>query len=397
MDNSNNNNQNPPTNTNPQTGGVPAWAPSDQSSLNPSPQPQMPTEPTAASMPPAETYGFGQIPTPPATPQPTMPIPETPPLANPNNSFNSLPPTMPSFGQPAMPPTNTPSPFEILPQPAQPAMADQSRMNPPAFGASVPPPSTEVVQDPLQPGLPSSDTNSMPPALGAQYPLPQTPQDTSLDGGLPPTPTFIPPAPSPTTPAPLSGMPTIPSTVGLPSTLPPTSSAAVPEPAPTDLSHLTGTSEQAPPPELYVPPVSNQENLVMPQQSAIPENNAPPSAHKPKATKIIITVLGVILLLAAIGAGAYFFMNSSGSTSVDTTSLPAQESTLTNPPNPIVNASPSAQPSVASSSASPTSFGALNNPATGSATTGTSAIERLRQQRLQSSPTPTPTNPGALP
>lgn len=146
------------------------------------------------------------------------------------------------------------------------------------------------------------------------------------------------------------------------------------EPAPTDLSQLTGNGDQPPPPEVYVPPVTSPENLVLPSTPTSPEAISTASNHSTLMPKLLIGG-GVVVVILVTVASAYFILGiGKPAQNPSPASLPAQQAPLTNPP-PALSPPPTPEAAV---SASPTASASASP---------SSAIERLRQRQ---SPTPTP-------
>lgn len=213
---------------------------------------------------------------------------------------------------------------------------------------------------------PTQDTGISPQTISA------SPQESAWPAAVPaaqsqnPTPTFTPPAPTEPSahadlaaalnaPVPGSPAPTL-------SPLPPT------EPAPTDLSQLTGNNEQPPPPEIYTPPVSNQDTLVVQNQpQAIPESMKTPESHSSLPKFLIFGGVVVVLLVAAVSA--YFILG-----------IGKQSST----PQSTTQPAPTAEPSVVIPSASPGNFGDLNGSSATSSSKPKSAIDLLRERQSPS-------------
>lgn len=154
------------------------------------------------------------------------------------------------------------------------------------------------------------------------------------------------------------------------------------ETAPTDLSHLigdtnhNGTDQQN---DVYTPPMSQPENLVMPSSATAAPESISTANHQFNLSRLLI-IAGVVLVLIVSGLSAYFILGV-GRSAPQPASVPAQaESSLTNPPKPI--ATPTIQPAPATSSAG---FGSLQATPTSKAN---SAVDLIRQ-RQQSTPSPT--------
>lgn len=153
------------------------------------------------------------------------------------------------------------------------------------------------------------------------------------------------------------------------------------EPAPTDLSQLTGSGEQ-PPPDVYVPPVSSPENLVVPAPSSHPESiNV---AHNSPKKSLLLIIGGGIIVLIVSAASAYFILGiGKPATPAPQTSLPAQQA-LTNPPKQIA-ATP--QPTAIETSnpdataSGNTTLGSLTSDSSSPSAKPASALDRLRQRQ----------------
>lgn len=326
-----NNNQNP---NNP----TPTWPP--QPATNP-PEPQ-PVDPVT----PVSTW--------PPTPS-TNPITAPAPLPT-NNS------AAPFWGSntASIPTTETTQPIGMN----QPSIAPVSMPSAPEAPAAAPAPtsfgsiSTETNPSVTPPLMPESTPPA--PSLGMDTDMPQNqsaPGMYSMSGlgsanpptdPMPATTPALPPLPeTPTTPAlgtdlnaaSLGGTPASPQPIA---TGIPTFNTEPTEPAPTDLSGLTGAPEQPPPPDIYVPPVNTPDNLVVPStptpgttQAAAANGNKPPETHHTGsgASKMIWLGLGLVLILAVAGASYYFIFLQGATTPA---SVPAEQSTLTNPPAQII-------------------------------------------------------------
>lgn len=308
-------------------------------------------------------------------------------------------PTIPSNQLNTAPPAATPPPTQInpsLPSP-QPGLNNQPNLTEPAAFANF--------NSPLNDPTSSLDNTLNLSNMGAAVPSSQAPTE--------PTPTFIPnqdipgAAPSPTLPPdPEPTMVNIPNqntssqqdfnvTTNYP-TPPQAADVAgsvgfqpvAQETAPTDLSQLTNQEPQASQPEVYIPPVSATDNLVVPQQQPTPETIKP--KHGISLGKIVIGVSALVLLIVAGGSGYYFL--GIGKTVKTDTSVPATVSDqppLTNPPiKATPTATPQSQETVATGSAS---FGDIINTSSPSASPkSTSALDILKK-RQKTSPKPSAT------
>lgn len=334
-------------------------------------------------------------PTPPSLPT-EPPLPETavnsdPNLTPPSSSLPSEPvgtlspsPTMPDQTSPQ--PTGWPSslPEESSPSPTSPPWPQ--------------PPQTIGQQPVINPSEPVAEQTAPPSTL-----LP--PQDQSVqEGSLPigttpsdagpapePVPTFTSPEPTaapapgesplPTTtfpPADSTNLPPNPTDLNPVFNLPPTAPNFPQEPAPTDLSHLTG-NDQPPPPEVYTPPVTSPENLVVPTTNSVPESIDTGNNHRGISKKLLIGGAMVILLTAT--ASAYFILGI-GRTTTPSPSPVSTQPALTNPPPPRSVSQPAVTPTPVATG--PATFGNLNNPTGPQATSSaspTSALERLRSRQ----------------
>ncbi|MBI2595775.1 hypothetical protein HYW46_03530, partial [Candidatus Daviesbacteria bacterium] len=101
-----------------------------------------------------------------------------------------------------------------------------------------------------------------------------------------------------------------------------------PEPAPTDLSQLTGNNHQ-PPPDIYIPSVSNNENLIVPNNSAaVPESIN--TSHHSSVLKILL--IGGLFLILTGAASAYFILGLGKSPAPEPTPNPTEQpSAITKP------------------------------------------------------------------
>lgn len=316
---------------------------------------------------------------PPAANPPEPPAPMHDPLT-PNFSLNNQPQPSASTGfpppqDPAAPPPPPPAPT-WNPAPAQ--VPDQTQ--PPAFEPQNQPP---VPPFPTSPPQPQTGFNPIPPSPLTGDP---TPDPVALDHHIADPGTFPPSNPQPATPPPI---PTPPLQPASPFTGPIDS-------APTDLSHLIGNTEQPPPPEIYTPVTTQEGTGTPPPPQTPPSNQEQPQTAEmlaPSGSHIglgkILIIVGVITLLLVSGLSAYFFFGP-GKATPSQTSVPAEtgQAPLTNPPKQIIEQrapAPTIAP-VATSSAS-SSFGALGNESSGSAKTGSTAVDISRSRQ---SPTPTP-------
>lgn len=236
-----------------------------------------------------------------------------------------------------------------------------------------------------QPTDPNNPNNSTPPVTPPVMPAPASMWDVQPNSPITPPPVTELQIPTsvPTFTPPLSTEPATPSGSTTPNFGGNTETSAVPswaptnensEAVPTDLSNLMSIPSSAPA-ETTQPTVTA--SPVVPEVSQVVTSG---SRGFPK----IILILGVALILIAIGASAYFILGIGNSSNLPT-SVPAEQQTLTAPPTQIV-------PSVAPIKTG-TGSATLGNPsgATLSVTpapatiSGTSAINALRSRI-----TPTP-------
>lgn len=130
------------------------------------------------------------------------------------------------------------------------------------------------------------------------------------------------------------------------------------EPAPTDLSQLTGNNHQ-PPPDIYTPPVSNNENFIVPT-TTVPESINTSHSFFP-VLKILL--IGLVLLVLTGAASAYFIFGiripqfqtpSPKPSSINQTS-PTPEPTQTPQPSPTNTLGGSNPQPISTSSSKPKS------------------------------------------
>lgn len=308
------------------------------------PTPTLTTPPEPVSPPPPSTLDTNPPITTSNLPQETF---TTPTLQDPTPANISTNPPMPSApAQPVQP---------LNPEPVQDQPELSSNMSSPSDPISLGDPNLMAAAPIEQPAPPVF--NQTP----AEQPLSEQasaaigiPTQTGGGSEMPPTSPPIPDTPAPT----------------------------LTETAPTDLSHLIGdnnhnSAEQ--PNDVYNPPLSQPENLVVPSQTMAAPESISATSQQFNLSKLLI-IAGVILVLIVSGLSAYFILGVGRNTSLPT-SVPAQEeSSLTNPPTPI--ATPTVQSTPATNSAG---FGSLQATPTPKAN---SAIDLIRQ-RQQSTPNPT--------
>lgn len=152
------------------------------------------------------------------------------------------------------------------------------------------------------------------------------------------------------------------------------------EAIPTDLSHLVGTNTPAPEPiAATVPIVETTAPLVVPPTNA--SNSEVVTADGGGFPKWLLVVIGLILLIVALGASAYFILGI-GKPGGAPLSLPAQEQPpLSPPPSSAPVFLPPAQLATPSTSQSQPGAGTLLTPTVSSSATGSSAFDILKSQQ----------------
>ncbi len=235
---------------------------------------------------------------------------------------------------------------------------DPNNPNPPV-GGSIQPDLSSTLSNPPNPSPPPATEPSLnpPPSTPLDNPLNAPPAPPPIDAGVSIPPISTPPMPEPelnqpTAPEPPQPQPVPTFTTPQEQTVPPASNFSWPsspagetnpvfspeslapsEPAPTDLSHLVDPNSQGVP--VYTPPISQPETLVAPptsdNTSEVP--NIPTEGSGGGIPKWVIG-LGLGLLLAVVGASAYFILGigktpQPQSTPATTTAPPQQ---LTTPP-----------------------------------------------------------------
>lgn len=335
--------------------------------LTPPPSAVPPTSPPEPSLPVAESNPFLTIPQDPAPANPSstsMPpawTPTSPPVTEVPNPL--APEPIPTFTQP------TPEPFMTPPIPSP----------TPIFGQ----PNQTSINNDYNPVIPN-------PTLTTEPQLPPMPT-TLPPSSLPPEQPFTPPtAPIPTFEPALSNPPMaeqatmdqhlqnsgiLPAVDQEPQGAPVNSM----DQAPTDLSHLIDNSSAPngePPPSGYTPPLTQPETLVIPADGSPVVPNIPTQETNHKIPKWVIGV-GVALLIAVVGASAYFILGigqKTETTSIPATTAPQTQTNLQPPPQAQV---PIPQPTTAPQTST---FGALEGSGTPAAT---SAAELIRQRQQQ--------------
>lgn len=298
---------------------------------NPDPNnPNPPASTTSASTPDLSSVLQGSptaTPAEPLPPPPPLPPLTTDPLSQTPATDSMSPPTWTTPPEPA--PTLAPEPL------TQPQPETQQVVNPPTWppADAVPTPSMDnPLNVPVQPPVIDGGVNpSLAQDMGQNAAPSWQPENTD----------YTPPQPTDT--------------------------------APTDLSHLVDNSPQQEIPSNYTTPVTQPETLVVPPNGG--ETVAPSVPMEGGHSGIPKWVIGVgaALLLAVVGASAYFILGIGRP--VETTSLPAVEETsqqLSTPPTPLPT------PQTATSSG----FGALGASPTPAATSAADLI-RQRQQSGQ--------------
>lgn len=163
-----------------------------------------------------------------------------------------------------------------------------------------------------------------------------------------------------------------------------TPEAPVPvEAAPTDLSHLVGSPNSAEVTTSPAPTVQPETLVVVPQSSQQDAQQVVTGSGAHGFPKLIL-LAGVLVVLLVAGGSAYFILGV-GKPEVATTSTPAIQPPLTNPPRTLMP-SPS-EPSSPSANFGDITGGRTNvteglSPTNGATTSGTSALEMLRQRNI---------------
>ncbi len=265
---------------------------------------------------------------------------------------------------------------------------------------SQPPVPTAPTPDPSPPVEPTSVVSDIPtaPTITPVSPAPQMPSPAPT-WPLPPitpapapvmTPDPTPPVmPQPVMPEPIVTPPAMPDNSFTPMPTPPTENqttpmggpppwaAGVADSAPTDLSQLIGTPSVAPTPPPAVEQSAPEAPAPMTTVSATPEVMTNDSG-KGFPKWMIFAGLGIVLLVA--GASAYFILGiGKNSTPEPTTSLPAEQQPLTNPPR-AANPSPSAVPEASSSATFGQLQGSTLSAQPAATASATSSIELLKQR-----------------
>lgn len=260
---------------------------------------------------------------------------------------------------------------------------DQGNTDPnnPTPNNPVPPPATPVAPPPVSDAGASNWANPTTPVV--QPPVAESPAMGGL-AAMPPqqeaNPFNSPVAAPPTTFNPFSS-PTAGSTPPTPEPFPPSPEPAPSEAVPTDLSNLVNTTSEA---TNYIPQSQTPESLVVPppQTSGGDVNQAVPASGGKGFPKIAI-ILGVIILLAVIGASAYFILGIGKPSEPLPVSVPAEQQSA---PTPVTKA-----PVVPTATQSGTFSNLPGNPTVTPATGGSkSAYETLMQQKKTATGSATP-------
>lgn len=283
------------------------------------------------------------------------------PNNNNNNPINPTPssdpvaptpdPLIGAFGLPASPPPAFPNPQPDL----------SATVGVPPTVPTTPAPNIE----PVAPVVPDPIPVAQVAQAESTWPQPSTP---APDFGLSASPPPWASSPSLADSPPLS-QPVLPSM----ETVPPT----VNESVPTDLSHLMDTSAAATSGTVMAQP----ETLVVPSSNTEASQVVTSSGSK-GFPKLVLIIGGLVLLLAVIGASAYFILGIGKESA--TTSLPAEQQPLSTPPKLIIPTTPPPAPQAEGS------FGKLAGQSTPSASptaaatsSGESALELLRKRNQQ--------------
>lgn len=298
-------------------------------------------------------------------------------MDNQNNSGNNPPQTTDPSSSIGMPPPQQP-PAQTWPNPPdtsnptlEPSMLTPDQFPQATIPAQEPPPLPNQNPTPPQEGLPPA----LPP-ISLENPTTENPMQTGSVPPPPEAPTLMPAPPMPQ-PETLQLNPIPPQSDLQPQT--PTGNPANPanpanaaETAPTDLSHLI--SENPPPPnDIYAPPISAPENLVVPNAPKTTPEAVTAGKHF-NLSKILIA-FGVLVLLIVSGLSAYFILGI-GKPSPSPTS---DQTPLTNPPKQIVSPSPVSSPRETTAT-SAANFGDLSASAS-AAPKGKTALDLLKQRQ----------------
>lgn len=186
-----------------------------------------------------------------------------------------------------------------------------------------PTPSPATPTTPVAPPVSDAGTSNWanPTMPSASPPVPAPAPESPATGGEA-NPFNTPVAAPPTTFNPFSS-PTAGSTPPAPQPFPPSPEPAPSETVPTDLSNLVNTTSEA---TSYMPQSQTPESLIVPppQTPGSDVNQAVPASGGKGFPKIVI-ILGVIVLLAVIGASAYFILGVGKPQEPLPTSVPAEQ------------------------------------------------------------------------
>ncbi|MFH0937366.1 MAG: hypothetical protein V1808_03660 [Candidatus Daviesbacteria bacterium] len=437
MDPSDNNSSanNPP----PDPNTVVPPPPADLGVAQPSDASQVPP----LSVPPTSTFppsgSVGPSPAPPVV-EPIPPVAES--VSAVDQSFAQVPPTPTSFGADQTNQTSVPEPPSVpdwsqttasqsapsVPEPVQPPVSEPFSTVAPALNPFAPEPTALPTSAPdvsaaaVPTWPPSPDTNLgglTSPSLGGPPQFEEIPVSPAgnTDLGAGPLGSMEEPASQPAEPVPTFSPPVLPnaenpeesnSAPTWPTASPPLAGEAspfanttvAPEPtadaegssseySPTDLSHLMDNSNPSVPGQ--TPPVPSNpqpETLVVPSQTGSDANQVVTAGGSNGLPKWVMIVGGLVVLLIVTAVSAYFILGI-GRTGTSTTSVPAEQGPLTNPPKVIVPTAVPTTPMEATTSGGAGSFGNLGGGTSGVPSTpsaGTSAMDLIRSRI---SPTPT--------
>ena len=308
-----------------------------------------PTAPTTDPNNPPPVDPNAPVPTPPVTPDPmaSAPAPEPAPAAPVASGWDlSTAPTPAPMATPAPAPAPSWNPAPVAPTPA-------------------------VMPDPVLAPTPAPMATPEPapaPSAAPSWMAPLDPQPAGMTTPTTPEPMAPTPAPDPMM------QPTF--SAPQPETLAPQAPAPSMDSVPTDLSQLVDQPMSMP--NVGSTPAVDP-GLSIP--SAAPTDvTSVINTGEHKSMPIWIWIAGGLVLLAVIGASAYFILGIGQTASTDTTSVPAETNTaqqppLTNPPAPII------QPQVAPAAGTGSTFGNLQATPSSSTATSSSAIDLLRERQ----------------
>jgi len=276
--------------------------------------------------------------------------------SNNNNSFPpASPPSTPGISDPNAPTTNLPGMMT-----ASPAVTPDSMTNMPPAPAAMGMSSTDplATTPPAMPGNTDLNPANMANALGTTTEISMNPPADPMTPPMPPTPTFV----TPETGNTMTAAPTDPMSMGL--TTPPASGTdqapgliSSTDSAPTDLSQLTASAESSTAPvpvqPVFAPQVSNADQTTQPVAQATPTAESVSTVPTSSKLPFVLIGVGIVAVLIATAASAYFILGVGKQPSTETISVPA-ETQLTNPPKAsIAPTTAPIIPPIATSSASP--------------------------------------------